>query len=166
MIIIIEGPDGAGKTTLAKYLNEGFNIPVLHRTKPKDEEEKKTMMRGYLDDIQEQRSIVWDRCWYSEMVYGPIMRDKSWISVKEMWDLERSMGKALIIYCTGNVNTLWQRCKERGEDYIMSKEQLAKIKNGFDELFYDTYHFIPVVTYDATKMSQLWVDSSIELFTE
>ena len=40
MIIIIEGPDGSGKTTLANQLSKQAGYKVIHRVQPKTEEEK------------------------------------------------------------------------------------------------------------------------------
>ena len=37
MIIIIEGPDGSGKTTLAEKLSRQTKYPILHRTQPKSD---------------------------------------------------------------------------------------------------------------------------------
>ena len=53
MIIIIEGPDGAGKTTLAEQISRQTKYPIIHRTKPKNEEEKNqiTKIRNERGDI-------------------------------------------------------------------------------------------------------------------
>ena len=48
MIIIIEGPDGSGKTTLAEKLSRQTKYPIIHRSQPKTDEEKKLMMGEYL----------------------------------------------------------------------------------------------------------------------
>ena len=39
MIIIIEGPDGSGKTTLANQLSKQTGYKIIHRVQPKSEEE-------------------------------------------------------------------------------------------------------------------------------
>ena len=40
MILIIEGPDGAGKTTLAEQISGQTGWPIEHRSKPETPEEK------------------------------------------------------------------------------------------------------------------------------
>lgn len=148
MIIIIEGPDGSGKTTLAEILSRQTGFPVVHRTQPKSEEEKAKMMDGYVDAIKKGKNIIFDRCWYSEMAYGPIMRDKSVISYPEMYELEQLLTKrgALIIYCTDKPETLWYRCSKRGEDYITDYDTFVSICKEFDKIM-SVPHRIPVVRY-------------------
>lgn len=153
MIIIIEGPDGSGKTTLAEQLSKQTGYPVVHRTQPKSEEEKKQMMQSYIDTIKAGRNCIFDRCWYSEMVYGPIMRDASVISYPEMYVIERMLAKkgALIIHCTDEPDVLWQRATKRGEDYIRDYGIHVDICEAFEELF-SVPHLIPVVKYDYKDM--------------
>lgn len=149
MIIIIEGADGSGKTTLANTLAKQTGFEVVHRTQPKTEEEKARMFEMYVDTIKSGTNVIFDRCWYSEMVYGPIMRDASVISYPVMYKLERMLAKhgALIIYCTDAPETLWYRCTSRGEDYITDYRTFVSICESFDELM-SVPHLIPVVKYD------------------
>ena len=154
MILIIEGPDGAGKTTLANKLREQTGFMLLHRSQPKTEEDKQRMMDEYLQVIKSNKNCIMDRSWYSEMVYGPVMRDASVITYPQMYELERRLAKvgSLIIYCTAPENTLWSRCMNRGEDYITKREVLHEICKGYDTIMYDVPHIIPVVTYDYKSM--------------
>lgn len=153
MIIIIEGPDGSGKTTLANQLSRQTGYKIIHRTRPKTEEEKAIMMDEYLQIIRSRENVIFDRSWYSEMVYGPVMRDASVISYSQMYDLERRLMKvgAMIIYCTDAKPVLWARCQERGEDYILDRTTFDSICNGFDALFASS-HLIPVMTYKCPEM--------------
>ena len=153
MIIILEGPDGSGKTTLAEQLAKQTKYLILHRTQPKTDEEKARMMSEYLQVIRTGKNMIFDRCWYSEMVYGPIMRDASVISYPEMYELERQLSKtgALLIYCTGKPEVLWKRSHTRGEDYINHSTDHLNICKGYDELM-AVPHLIPVVRYEYKDM--------------
>ena len=153
MIIIIEGPDGSGKTTLAEQLSRETGYPIVHRSQPKTDEEKKLMMGQYLQDLKAGRNVIWDRCWYSEMCYGPVMRDKSYITYPQMYELEEQLAKAgaMIIYCTGPRAELWKRCQKRGEDYITSRDDFVAICEKFDEVM-SVPHYVPVVKYECPVM--------------
>ena len=153
MIIIIEGPDGSGKTTLANTISRQTGYPVIHRSQPKTEEEKKLMMQEYVDTIKRGTNAIFDRCWYSEMVYGPIMRDASVISYPEMYELERMLAKhgAIVIHCTDKPEVLWRRATRRGEDYITNVDTHVDICKGFEQLF-SVPHLIPVVKYDYKEV--------------
>ena len=150
MIIIIEGPDGAGKTTLAEQISRQTKYPIIHRTKPKNEEEKKLMMGEYLQTIRSGKNMIFDRCWYSEMAYGPVMRDSSVISYPQMYELEEQLSKvgAIIIYTTGPKAALWQRCQKRGENYITTRDQFNAIYDNYTEIMKVPHH-IPVVRYEV-----------------
>jgi len=149
MIIIIDGPDGSGKTTLAEKISKHTGYEVKHRTQPKTEGDKKRMMEDYLSAIALNEDVIFDRSWYSEMVYGPIMRDASVISRQEMYDIERKLAVhgAVIIFATGKPEDLWQRCNERGEDYVQSLEQLTEITNSFEQLMARA-HYLNIVRYE------------------
>ena len=154
MIIILEGPDGSGKTTLAEQIHKQTGYQLLHRTQPKSEEDKQRMMDEYIQVLKSGKNVIMDRCWYSEMVYGPIMRDASVITYPQMYSLERLAAKygAIIIYCTAAPATLWKRCIRRGEDYITDRETFDKICQGFDLIMHNVPHFIPVTTYEYEDM--------------
>ena len=145
MIIIIEGPDGAGKTTQALRLSSQLRLPIRHRSRPKDEKEKARMMAEYKNAISSGRSEIWDRAWYSEMVYGPIMRDASVISHEQMYELEDSLPEgSYILYCTGAPVELWERSQIRGEKYITSFDDFCAIHQAYEELMLQTIHTVQV----------------------
>lgn len=154
MFIIIEGPDGAGKTMLANKLRDQTGYMLLHRSQPKTEEEKAKMMDEYLQVIKSGKNCIFDRAWYSEMVYGPVMRDASVIDYPQMYALEKSLAKcgAIVIHCTAPANTLWKRCTTRGEDYIVDAVTFKKIYDGYQALMYEVPHLVPVVTYEYKDM--------------
>lgn len=148
MIIIVEGPDGSGKSTLAKKLADQTGFLLMHRSQPKSDEEKQNMMAEYLQVIRAGKNVIMDRCWYSEMVYGPVMRDATCITYPEMYALEKLLCRkgGLIIYCTDKPNVLWERCQRRGEDYITDIITHNKICEGYEELM-NVPHLVPVVRY-------------------
>ena len=149
MIIIIEGPDGSGKTKLAKQLQTQTGYELKHRSKPKTDEERLNMLQHYMEDIKIGKNMIWDRGFYSEMVYGKVMRDKSYISLEEMKQLEAELAKTggIIIHCTDDILKLWSRCTSRGEDYIKDVDVLEAIRDEFEKLFNKQSHLIPVVNY-------------------
>ena len=147
MIIILEGPDGSGKTTLANTLAKQTKYPVKHCVQPKPGESG--MFGMYLDLIKSNKNLIMDRSWYSEMVYGPVMRGTSEISYPDMYVLEHTLTKhgALIIHCTDKPEVLWRRCAKRGEDYVTNYGTFEAIHKGFNELM-NVPHLVPVVKYD------------------
>lgn len=147
MIIILEGPDGSGKTTLANALAKQTKYPIKHCVQPKPDESG--MLGMYLNLIKSNKNLILDRSWYSEMVYGPVMRGTSEISYPDMYLLEQALVKhgAIIIHCTDKPEVLWCRCAKRGEDYVTNYSTFEAIHKGFNELM-NVPHLVPVVKYD------------------
>jgi thymidylate kinase len=150
MKIIIEGADGSGKSTLVRYLSATTGYPVVHRSKPKNEEDRLNMMAEYKKAAESGSNEIWDRSFYSEMVYGKVMRDKSYISSVDMIELEQILSKkgAMVIFATGDANDLWHNCKSRGETYIESVEQIWELDNEFNKLFFSKLHLLPITIYN------------------
>lgn len=153
MIFILEGPDGSGKSTLAKKLSEQTGYSVVHMSAPTTEQEKAEMYNMYRQAVLESFDVIFDRSWYSEMVYGPVMRGASCISFEDMYQLELLLCHkgALIIHCTDRLDTLWERCKTRGEDYVTNIETYKAIYNGYERLM-GYPHLVPIVKYDYKNM--------------
>lgn len=149
MKIIIEGPDGAGKSTLANLLSIKTGYPIIHRSNPKTDEEKKRMFDMYLQDAKSDLCMIYDRFLYSELVYGPIMRDTSCLNFEQMYEVEVELEKtgAIIIVCNNKITKLWEACLDRGETYIKSIDVLKEISNAYTMLFEDINHLIPVLHY-------------------
>ena len=81
MIYIIEGPDGAGKTTLVEQIRKSnYNAVVKHFGAPQTPEEADNYYKVYAKAINDMHSdsevLIFDRSWYSDMVYGPVMRNR------------------------------------------------------------------------------------------
>lgn len=155
MIIFLEGPDGGGKTTLSTKLSEQTGMRIAKFSYPKTQEEKRNMFEMYADFIKANPNVIVDRCWYSEMVYGPIIRKEHNVSKKQMYELEKlviSEGGGMVIHCTANMSKLWQRFSERGDDYIAQDfTLLSKLKTEYEFLMHKLPHLIPVVRYEINE---------------
>lgn len=100
MRIVVEGPDGAGKTSLIKMLAEKFDFEVIVNDKGPDQNfewwwPETLILKGSAPD----HTVIHDRFFYSELVYGPIIRG----SLAAPEDLIRTVRRelrlnALLIY--------------------------------------------------------------------
>lgn len=76
LIIIVEGPDGAGKTTLINQLMAEFNLDVQPRVVGKDTKDLVDLKQWVEDDLEKGfRYTIFDRYrLISEFIYGPTLR--------------------------------------------------------------------------------------------
>lgn len=156
MIIVVEGPDGSGKTHLANQIAAQSGYPFIHRVAPESQRDVDLMYQSYLDEINRGKNLVYDRAWYSDMVYGPVYRGTATITFPQMYMLEERLARAggLIIYATGHPNTLWNRCHLRGSDNPDGQTKFEEDREKFDQVChaYDRImkipHHVPVVRYE------------------
>lgn len=77
-MIVIEGPDGAGKSTLAEVLSVKFNLPMHERASDSVAGPVDNLFKWAYDDVvsmPDREISVYDRHpLLSEYVYGPIVR--------------------------------------------------------------------------------------------
>lgn len=77
MIIILEGPDGSGKTTFANDLAAKFGFRVAHEGPPPQDSHP---IQYYSDVLEQRRSEfpnwIFDRFAFGERIYGPWYRGK------------------------------------------------------------------------------------------
>lgn len=105
-MIIVEGPDGAGKTTLMEELRVELELPVAPRVVSKDAEALSDLKRWTEHNVQGGfQPTLFDRHrLISEPIYGSILRDRfepgfddpSWLYFM-YYQFYRA--KPLIIYC-------------------------------------------------------------------
>lgn len=77
MRIVIEGPDGVGKSTLAHYLATILRLEYLHRGPPSSREE--LIHDIHLDDV------IFDRSWLGNVVYsGLLIENTQYMTIPEM----------------------------------------------------------------------------------
>lgn len=122
MIVIIEGPDGAGKTKLAEHLCQTFDMAYRHEGPPPTDVDCLAHYVGLLVNASDfgRRSVVFDRMALGERVYGPLLRGEDrlgsgWLAFRQLADRM----KALHLVCLPPLDVCtkcWQ--SRRGKEMI------------------------------------------------
>ena len=160
MILILEGPDGAGKTTLAETLRQRFqNNGMVHIVKhgPYTGVEPEHLCRIYFRAMSPaltfNDTVIMDRSWISEPIYGEVYRNgANRIDVPRKRMLERvalSRG-AVVIHCQPDFETCAETFEKRPEqEYLDDVSQLEQVYEEYEALPLITN--LPTVHYDYTR---------------
>ena len=114
MLIILEGMDCTGKTTLANKLSEklGFSI-VKGSSFEQAKSGNEALFAGFLE-LTKLKNTILDRFIYSNEVYAKIYEDYSILTDEQRRFIEREItGSALLIYLTAKNEVLIERLGER-----------------------------------------------------
>lgn len=130
MKIIIEGPDGSGKSYLAEYLKEALGIPINEGLGPeKYPGEINTRVRDFLDNEPKPwHHLIYDRhpC-VSHNIYAPHAQPLK-VPVKGALLKEFYSRDYLFIYCRGHPDF------EQVENHHDTPEHLALMARGRDQI--------------------------------
>lgn len=134
MVVIITGPDLAGKSSITKKLTEVLPGRYVKGNRIADSKE---LYLSVVDDLYKMQStvgtLIFDRWNYPEdLIYEPIMtgEESSLLPHVKMIERELNEAGALIIVLTADIKVLEQRYQQRGDEYI-SEETLTIINDKY-----------------------------------
>lgn len=149
MIIILEGPDGSGKTTLSNQLTDELGVTRYHV----GHVGKGSQFLRYLNlALDGPNPVVFDRFHISEMVYSTLFREKPSLSVHQFYALEEVLlgMDTRLVHCTATNGTLAERHLARGDQDIRAlklPDQTAAFH------YWAESSYLPTVTWTTTNMS-------------
>lgn len=116
MMIVLEGIDGVGKTTLAALLSKTYNAGIIHATR---ETPNDWAWFSELMDLARTHNLIMDRSFWGQFVYQePDQRKLTWEQLHELEHrLEQEGGK--LIYVTASDEDILSRLDSRAEQLSM-----------------------------------------------
>lgn len=117
MVIHFGGSDCSGKSTLCEKLSKLLDCSIEHFDKPKDLEDGKQQYFNFQSLIDPNKNIICDRYHDGEYIYAPLYRGYEADYLKEFEDELRKV-PYLFINTTANLETIMNRVKSRGEDFV------------------------------------------------
>ncbi len=153
MMVILEGSDQAGKTTLAKQLlaRLGDGWEYHHEGPPPPGGEANHYAKMVLLD----RQVVLDRSHLGEMVYGPCCRGKAALTPLQVSVLNRIVAGrgGFVIWCDPPLGLIKARWKE---DVTEKKplKQLCFIHDTWNYVLRGAARELPVIRYTATTPAE------------
>lgn len=142
MLVTLEGPDGAGKSTLVRDLRRdlGRRFTVIQSSRPPSSAEEVHREVHWRLQVPENMPVIADRDpRISEPIYGPILRGHSFLDLPST----PLRGFGLIVYCRPSLAAI-QTFSRREAQLEGVHERLARIVLAYDELLANNCH----VRYD------------------
>jgi thymidylate kinase len=141
-MIIIEGCDNTGKTTLREQLlaavpklivGPKLEKPPIDRT-----EYMEFLWTTFGKNPKETHDLIFDRFFFSEVVYGPILRGKVAYTRSEKTAIHNLLRyhRPLVIHCRQSVESIMETFEER-EQLEGVKERISSIVMAYDTVFSD-----------------------------
>jgi predicted ATPase len=128
-VIVLEGCDGIGKTTLATALSEGHGYQRMHATRTP---EGVDLAERYRAILRLQGRLVLDRCFISELVYGPLLHGYSRLTLAQAVVLSRFVAarNGVLVHLTGRPVEIRTRLQAR-DGISPDLDHLQKLIRGY-----------------------------------
>lgn len=139
-MIILEGSDNTGKTTLQQAILKRYPslVPGYKQERPpEDRQEYMDRLWSFLGKDQDHTlRQVFDRFYFSELVYGPLLRGKVIFTEAENEMLVRLIRRhePLVIYCYRTPDQILASFHER-KQLEGVEERVARIVEDYDRAF-------------------------------
>lgn len=121
MMLVLEGIDGVGKTTLANLLSKTYNAGIIHATR---ETPNDWAWFNELMDLAKDRNIIMDRSFWGQFVYqDPEERKLNWEQLHELEHRLQQEGGHLV-YVTAHQEDITARLGARAETLSLPLDTL------------------------------------------
>ncbi|MFI2031641.1 hypothetical protein [Streptomyces buecherae] len=145
--LALEGCDGVGKSTLAARLSMHYGFTVVHSPKTPDHLD---LVSRYREILTQTGRLLFDRCFISELVYGPLHRGRSRINWSQAIDLAESVVErsGTFVHLTAPPAVIQQRLLSRDGEAIRL-EDISALVEGYRKVFSTLADYTRVLTLDT-----------------
>lgn len=153
--IVIEGPDGTGKTTLAEHLSRSLSLPIDHFGAPDMEAFD---FYNYLFEKYPNGGAIVDRYHVGSFVYGNVFRNGNDLSDYESWLLEGKLlsYNSILIYAKlqdPSISTKIIKLRSSKDEYEAVNKQ-GDVLSLYDK-YISSYLNLPYLIYDFSEENAL-----------
>lgn len=145
MLVVLEGPDGVGKTVLSQKL-KGIGS-VMYAPLPRvDSYNNREDWQRFIEVFGKSDNIyILDRCFLSEFVYRLFDKDDTYMTFHDVANWLDVC--AAVVICRSD--TAYEDAMNRGEDNITDREKHTKITEMYEHVIHMIKRFtkVPVIDY-------------------
>lgn len=134
--VVVEGPDGSGKTELIKRIQHGKKWPMVHVVQPSTPDVRQML------DLASCEPVLFDRYHWSPVVYGKVLRKGPELSDYDLWALEGHLinrGFVLVVCLTDGATMVENNLKEdQLWDEVRRMEVVGHLRDAYLHLMVST----------------------------
>jgi thymidylate kinase len=185
-LLIVEGPDGCGKTTLIEALRRRLQSKVIHHGAYIGEKEiAHHFMKSMWPAFTGKQNIILDRCWLSDRPYAAYYRKEMsrvhWVDKQRMLERVALSCEACVILCLPPISVArenFTKQLKKGGEYLSGHQRLKDHEKNLEavatwEKIYHDYDTVvpaitdlPVVRYDYTMQEPWEMMRAVEFWRE
>jgi thymidylate kinase len=146
-VVVLEGCDGAGKTTLATTLATR-HFTVIHSGRTPDEID---LLARYRSILAIPGKIALDRSFISELVYGPLQYGRSRLTASDAAQLALLVAArgGVLVHLTGRPESIVARLRAR-DGSAPPLERICALTDAYRTVFAALAGTAPIITADTT----------------
>jgi thymidylate kinase len=147
-VIVLEGCDGVGKTTLAEALAARHGHTIVHSGRTPDGTD---LADRYETILALPGRLVLDRSFISELVYGPLDRGRSRLTLPAAITLTQRVAErgGVLVHLTGHPEIIATRLQARQEP-APSVDRIRTLISAYHSTFAVLRGTAPIVNADTT----------------
>lgn len=145
-VVLVEGCDGSGKTTMADQLAGRYGFRVVHSSRSPDSIDLAERHRAI---ISAPGRLALDRSFVSELVYGPIFHGRSrltWPQAIELAQLVADRG-GLLVHLTAEPQTIQARLRHRRDGDPLPLALIERIQQQYDDVLTQLDPFVTITRH-------------------
>lgn len=148
-VIVLEGCDGTGKTTLAGELADRHGYTVIHSSRVDD---ANGLAGAYHAVLERKGKLALDRSFVSELVYGPLRDGRSRLTGHEAAELAFALADrgGVLVHLTGHPAALAWRLRAR-DGYAPTLDRLRLLLATYRDVFGALDGTAPILTVNTTS---------------
>lgn len=143
LLIIVEGPHGAGKTTLIERLSKKIHLPVVHCARPPAGRTNPLVVEEWYKDALLKRvsaGLILDRWIYSNPVYSKVLKNQPRIPFAACeGEALTSFDRCATIFLSATPETLLRRISRREKPTMVPLRSIEAIRK-VSELYQKSYN--------------------------
>lgn len=147
-VIVVEGCDGTGKSTLATLLSSQYGYSVVRTGRLGDGTDLAERYRTVLD---QPGNLVLDRSFITELVYGPLRNGASRLTADQAAQLAFALADrgGVFVHLTAHPKALAWRLRTR-DGHSPTLDWIRSVMRGYRNVFAALDGAAPIVKIDTT----------------